>query len=506
MALNSSGPISLGGTTAGQSIEVELGGNGTTQISLNDNNVRTLAGLASGQIDFNTFYGKSSAYYFVGHFFYPSFGDYVQGSDFGPNGIYVGAATFQNNNPNRGSYSVIVPISSSGTFGTPFGTSPQLNMSYNGYINSSNKSVAYNPVSGSIFMAWQTANSNLFGGGNCSYLASYSPSGSNLSHILMTFLTPGNGYAQFASTGVVVDKSTGNVYVVGTGWNSMSGGAYCTVYRVAVIAQFDSSGTYSTAYGFSDTANLALYCGRYGLDGYLYFGGVTSYGASFLKYNSSMVLQYSATTSVYGATTSILDICADSSGRVSTAQSDGAYGYIIQTNSSGTGENWVRKSTYNGTTDLSIGVDSGGNIYVVNMYTQYYIFLTKFNSSGTVQWQNKFYFNFNQNYFNGQTTLKVSGTQILISCLAFNASVGQGGALFMVVPTDGTHTGSYTIANLQGLLIYTADTNNSNPWVTTYTSSVVNNSFPSSTIYINQNYGNIGSSPQPVRTQGITSI
>ena len=61
MALNSSGPISLAGTTAGQSIEIENGGNGTTQISLNDAAVRTLAGVPSGAITMPTnFYGKSN--------------------------------------------------------------------------------------------------------------------------------------------------------------------------------------------------------------------------------------------------------------------------------------------------------------------------------------------------------------------------------------------------------------------------------------------------------------
>lgn len=65
MALNSSGPISLAGTTTGQSIEVELGGNGTTQIALNDTNVRTLAGVPSGAIAMPTdFYGKSNALVF----------------------------------------------------------------------------------------------------------------------------------------------------------------------------------------------------------------------------------------------------------------------------------------------------------------------------------------------------------------------------------------------------------------------------------------------------------
>ena len=61
MTMNSSGPISLGGTTAGQSIEIENGGPGTAQISLNDTAVRTLAGVPSGAIIMPTnFYGKSN--------------------------------------------------------------------------------------------------------------------------------------------------------------------------------------------------------------------------------------------------------------------------------------------------------------------------------------------------------------------------------------------------------------------------------------------------------------
>jgi len=61
MALNSSGPISLAGSTAGQSIALEINQGATTQISLNDSAVRTLAGVASGAITMPTnFYGKSS--------------------------------------------------------------------------------------------------------------------------------------------------------------------------------------------------------------------------------------------------------------------------------------------------------------------------------------------------------------------------------------------------------------------------------------------------------------
>lgn len=61
MALNASGPISLGGATAGQSINLELGQAATATTSLNATNVRTLAGVPSGAIIMPTnFYGKSN--------------------------------------------------------------------------------------------------------------------------------------------------------------------------------------------------------------------------------------------------------------------------------------------------------------------------------------------------------------------------------------------------------------------------------------------------------------
>jgi hypothetical protein len=61
MALNSSGPISLGGATTGQSINIENGNSATAQVSLNDTAVRNLAGVASGAITMPTnFWGKSN--------------------------------------------------------------------------------------------------------------------------------------------------------------------------------------------------------------------------------------------------------------------------------------------------------------------------------------------------------------------------------------------------------------------------------------------------------------
>lgn len=48
MTLNASGPISLGGSTAGQSVNLELGQSATAAISFNDAAVRTLTGTTAG--------------------------------------------------------------------------------------------------------------------------------------------------------------------------------------------------------------------------------------------------------------------------------------------------------------------------------------------------------------------------------------------------------------------------------------------------------------------------
>jgi hypothetical protein len=65
MPLNSSGPISLGGSTLGQSIALQLDLVPTSIISLNDTAVRTLAGVVSGEITMpDDFWGKPGGFSF----------------------------------------------------------------------------------------------------------------------------------------------------------------------------------------------------------------------------------------------------------------------------------------------------------------------------------------------------------------------------------------------------------------------------------------------------------
>lgn len=71
--LNSSGPISLGGSTTGQSVNLQLGQSATAQISFNDTAVRTLTGTSAGTalVMPTNFYGKGG---------FSAFNEYVTGS------------------------------------------------------------------------------------------------------------------------------------------------------------------------------------------------------------------------------------------------------------------------------------------------------------------------------------------------------------------------------------------------------------------------------------------
>ena len=59
MALQTSGAISL------NQIHIEAGGTSGTTVSLNDSDIRSLGGVASGVIDFADFYGASAAHTLV---------------------------------------------------------------------------------------------------------------------------------------------------------------------------------------------------------------------------------------------------------------------------------------------------------------------------------------------------------------------------------------------------------------------------------------------------------
>lgn len=69
MALNSSGQISLGGTTVGQSINLQIGNTATTQVSFNDTTVRSLSQVTTTnttEIMPTDFYNKGANVSYIG--------------------------------------------------------------------------------------------------------------------------------------------------------------------------------------------------------------------------------------------------------------------------------------------------------------------------------------------------------------------------------------------------------------------------------------------------------
>ena len=61
MALATSGTMSIGGTTATRSINLELNRAATATSNMGETDLRTLAGVSSGAISMSNFYGKSSS-------------------------------------------------------------------------------------------------------------------------------------------------------------------------------------------------------------------------------------------------------------------------------------------------------------------------------------------------------------------------------------------------------------------------------------------------------------
>ena len=99
MALESSGTMSIGGSTSGRSINLELGRSAGATSSLNETDLRDLAGVASGEISIDDFYGASASF------------DYYTGTEWSPSGI---------NNPEHAFSSAVTGSGSNGGSFGPF--------------------------------------------------------------------------------------------------------------------------------------------------------------------------------------------------------------------------------------------------------------------------------------------------------------------------------------------------------------------------------------------------
>lgn len=435
MALNSSGPISLGGATTGQSINLELGQAATATASINAANFRALAGVASGQISLSNFYGKSSASYFL---LYSTGGSFTSSAYDSSGNIFISGGDNQNN-------SYFLKINSAGTVLYQKVYSVNNNggpIQFVGYVNGGSSSLVLgaNVGNGNVLNAsdltvssnWNMDNAGgqtyLVGNGTYGFVAA--PNGSYYSASQLAYYNGCFCYS-FERPGYRVQNSSFGVTRARFSDTIGNGGTPDGV-------QTDSS---SSLYLFIQT----LYSGNY--------------YASVYKYNSSFAYVGGYMKTV-GSGSRIRDIAVDASSNYYLGMVyNSSTGNVIKLNSS-FAEQWYIAINGAGSSDFTIDlknvvIDSSSNVYVMgntvwNGSSTSSIALLKFNSSGTLQWKRRL------RVIPGPTQLNVAyplvrgkNLQLLPNGTLFltwyftSTSSGYGGAA--ALPTDGSKTGSYAV-------------------------------------------------------------
>lgn len=467
MTLNASGPISLGGSTVGQSINLELGQAATATASINATNFRTLAGVASGQISLSNFYGKSSVSYWISILYGPT----IQGGSAaldGSDNVYI------TGNQNTGGSSLFIfKLNSSGALQVQ-----------NKYANLGNDSRA---------IEWDSTNSRLVvattGGGLLSVNSSLAVGSITVSNVFTGINVGSFAGANLQQMFLFNGKAT---YV-----GSISRAIGCCTYAYFYVAQSDTG---YTATNNSSRNSAAL--DNYGYSIGYYPGSANFYASGFNNDSTGTlslagVFKYNATTFanvsryVYepesGASFFGFAIAVDASDNVYIGtQSSNNNGYLGKI-AGGTSVTWTRKLTGYVIYAYNNVVDSSGNVY-----TSYYISaggsigiaigVTKFNSSGTLQWARIIYCS--------------SGTASIYPPVGRGINLTSSGALLISgyfqagngiiaiqYPVDGSKTGSYvfgvgtvtianwavTVTNVTGNLYNPRYTDT--PFSSTYTST-----------------------------------
>jgi hypothetical protein len=164
MALESSGTMSIGGSTSGRSINLELGRSATATSSLNESDLRSLAEVSSGAISISNFYGKSDSITYTGHPLNNADGngcadggtidlDYNTGKS-QPN--TAGTATFSSGIP-YSTLQVIFGDAANGQLGTVSGAQ----LSINGSTVTAQGMISSNGYNGSYHMSYTASNGTL---------------------------------------------------------------------------------------------------------------------------------------------------------------------------------------------------------------------------------------------------------------------------------------------------------------------------------------------------------
>jgi hypothetical protein len=426
MALVSSGEISIGGSTSGRSINLELGKAATATSSLNDADLRSLAGISTGAISLSSFYGKSSVSYFL-----KLFGDnYEQklksGSTHLSSGnVYLSGTSYESSISKWGLY--LAKINADANI---IWQKCLINSSFN--IGD----VAHNTITDSSgnFYASCPAQPNAL-------LVKYDANG-----VLQwqRFLGGGNSTTIYK---IQLDSS-GNIYVSGT--------HYDTSWNLMIfIAKFNSSGVIQ----WQKTVNAYQYSGNsltVDSSGNVYICAQFNYSVLTIKLdtNGTLLWQHTLGGDSYEAAN---DITVDSVGNVYVSASTAQYSasLIIKYNSSGVLQ-WQK--TYSLHLYAQIRTDSSNNFYLFAPYTQssHYqnrIAIVKYDSSGVLQWQRYFQPQFStsssRGVYPGSMSLDASGSFYCIfeatAKVTSNSNDNDIRSFVLKLPVDGSKTGYYEV-------------------------------------------------------------
>jgi hypothetical protein len=450
MSLNSSGPISLGGSVAGQSIALELNRNPTQQISLNDSVVRAFANVTTSLSSItipNDFWGKSGTagwlsqvYANLGTAEYNTYlfdtksdnggNIYLLGYQGGAGGSYGDFLAKQN------SAGYIVWQTRFDGAISNLGDPPSLTLSNDGYIyffgGISYETTLCKFNTSGVFQFANTINFPI--GSNIRDVTT--DTSNNLCIVVGTWLTPRTNTTiyKISNTGQILwnrtlgwignantidpysvsTDSSGNFYVCGVNKSKLIGANY-----EGFLAKYNTNGTLQWQRSIRDTTyNTTCQYIKTSPSGNCYISTTTTGGVYVLcKYDTNGTLLWQRNFNIFGITQRLsLDIDEN----VYLALSD----KILKYDKNGLLQ-WGRQlsSGVGGTTLVGINVDSLNN---------------KFNVCG--------YFNYFSNYitYPSFTTYNYYTSQVIASSYNFL--------------TNGTLTGSYstTTTNLPSDVSYAA--------------------------------------------------
>ena len=410
MPLNNSGPISLGGATVGQSINLELGKAATALASINAADFRALAGVPTGLIRLSDFYGKSSISYW--------FATFGAGS---PSGNRVLTDVLGGPAMAVTSSGTVYGFFSASSDQDPvfFKLNPNGTVAFQTRVNAANSS---SPPQTIFLTPSETVYINIL----------FDVSGIGQQGTLQTFNSSGTALTGFRTTNAdgldnpffqaaVREPSTGNLYA--------AGGLFAS--RFALI-KYNSAG----AAIFGRRASGSFQVNRVMLDGAEnphIFGTPSGSRSTVVKFNSSGTFQWGA------------QLQSNSNGTGAVAPSGNVYlagvgspdggsnnfFYIARLNSSGSLV-WQRRLNVTGffMNSGQISFDSSENIYLTG--ANGYSLILKYNSSGVLQWQR------NLNGFTNTPSINTSIPDVM-QIIADRDGLG----IVAQLPTDGSKTGTY---------------------------------------------------------------